>query len=197
MTITGYLLEDYKDEQEGQMLDLNWRTFIMSQPVLVETDFGVIDINRPSGFIMATVPSLIEALSQEGTISLLNKPALDFSKFAMPMDEWRWDFDSNAQITVVTTKGGIDKPLRAEMHSAAFEYKGTPYELSLTIPAPSGTIQITGFAKAFAVGPDEAAIVYEQPTSVGILNPFAVQVLIVLGVVLGVISIIVLFKARE
>lgn len=198
MTIAGYVVGEVQDKEKGKMIDLNWRTFIMGQPVLVETEkYGLIDINRPSGFIMATIPSLMEALGYDRTLSLLNKPALDFSKFAIPMDDWRWDIDSNAQITVITTKGEIGRLLQSEKYDVPFEYKGMPHQISLTIPPPSGTIQIPGFAKAYASGSDEAAIVYEHPQSAIILNPFAMQVLIVLGVALGVISIIVSFKARK
>lgn len=198
MTIAGYLVGELQDEERVKMLDLNWRTFVMSQPVLVETEkYGIIDINRPSGFIMAIIPSLMEELSYEGTMSLLNKPALDFSKFAIPMDDWRWDVDYNAQITVITTQGEIGRPLEPEKYEVPFEHKGTPHQLSLTIPPPSGTIQILGIAKAFALGSDEAAIVYEYPKSVGILNPFVVEVLVVMGIVLGAISVIVLLKARK
>jgi len=198
MTIDGYVLGPAPNEENAKMLDLNWRTFIMSQPVLVETEeYGLLDINRPSGFIVATMPSLIETLSSEGTLSLLSRPALDFSRFAIPIDDWRWDVDGNEQITVITTKGEIGRPLDSERYDVPFEHKGVPHQLSLTIPPPSGTIQIDGVAKAYASGPDEAAIVYEYPTSIGFLNSFTVQVLLALGVLLGIISVMLLFKARK
>lgn len=198
MTIDGYVLGPAPNEENAKMLDLNWRTFIMSQPVLVETkEYGLLDINRPLGFIIATIPSLMETLSYEGTLSLLNRPALDFSRFAIPIDDWRWDVDGNEQITVITTKGEIGRPLDSERYDVPFEHKGMPHQLSLTIPPPSGTIQIDGVAKAFASGPDEAAIVYEYPTNIGVLSSFTVQVLLVLGILLGLISVIVMFKARK
>ncbi len=197
MTISGYVIGDVSNGELGKLVDLNWRTFIMDQRVEVQTEnWGPIDINRPSGFIYATIPSLMEALSNEGTLSLLNKPALDFSQFAMPVDEWKWQVDSNEQITVVTTQGGLGVDPKPTRYNVPFNHEGRPHELSLTIPPPSGTIQILGFAEAHAVGPNEGAIVYEYPTSPP-ANPLALHLLLIMGGLMGAIAIVVLLKARR
>jgi hypothetical protein len=198
MTITGYVIGDVGNSELGKLVDLNWRTFIMDQRVEVQTEnWGPIDINRPSGFIYATIPSLMEALSYEGTLSLLNKPALDFSQFAIPVEEWKWQVDSNEQITVVTTQGGLGVDPKPTRYNVPFnDEQGNPIELSLTIPPPSGTIQILGLAEAYADGPDEGAVVYEYYTPPP-TNPFAFQLLLVIGGLMAVIAIVVLLKARR
>ncbi len=198
MTIAGYVIGDMSNGELGKLVDLNWRTFIMDQRVEVQTEnWGPIDINRPSGFIYATIPLLMEALSYDGTLSLLNKPALDFSQFAIPVEEWKWQVDSNEQITVVTTQGGLGVDPKPTRYNVPFnDEQGKPHELSLTIPPPSGTIQILGFAEAFADGPSEGAIVYEYPTNPP-TNPFALQLLVVMGGLMGAIAIVVLLKARR
>ena len=198
MTITGYVIGPVKDGEDGKLVDLNWRTFIMDQRVVVQTEKWVmIEINRPSGFILAAIPSLMESLSHDRTLELLNKPALDFSQFAIPVDEWKWQVDSNEQITVVTTQGGLGVDPKPTRYDVPFDDdRGRPHELSLTIPPPSGTIQILGFAEAYADAPNEGAIVYEYPTSPP-KNPFALQLLLVMGGLMGAIAIIVLLKARR
>jgi hypothetical protein len=199
MTIAGYVIGPVKEGEDGKLVDLNWRTFIMDQRVEVQTEkWGMIEINRPSGFILATIPSLMESLSYDRTLELLNKPALDFSQFAIPVDEWKWQVDSNEQITVVTTQGGLGVDPKPARYNVSFnDDQGKPHELSLTIPPPSGTIQILGFAKAYAIGPNEGgAIVYEYPIPPP-TNPFALQLLLVMGGLMGAIAIVVLLKARK
>lgn len=197
MKITGYVMGELQNERTGKLIDLNWRTFIISQAVFVKTEeYGVIDINRPSGFIAATMPTLLKALATEGTLELLNKPALDFSKLAIPMDQWRWDYDSDERVTVVVTAGTIGRILQGEEQNVTFEHQGVLYGLELSIPPPSGTIQFIGFAEAFPIGDSEAAIVYEEPTGVKV-NLMAVQILLALGGVMAAIAIVVLLKARK
>lgn len=197
MKITGYVMGELPNEKAGKLIDLNWRTFIISQPVFVETkEYGVMDINRPSGFIAATIPTLLKALATEGMLELLNKPALDFSKLAIPMDQWRWDYDSDERVTVVVTAGTIGRILQGEKQNVAFEHQGVRYGLELSIPPPSGTIQFIGFAEAYPIGDSEAAIVYQEPTG-GKVNLMAVQILLALGGVMAAIAIVVLLKARK
>jgi hypothetical protein len=198
MALAGYVIGPYNDgERDGKLVDLNWRTFIMDQRVEVQTEnYGLIDINRPSGLIYATVPSLMESLSYDRTLELLNKPALDFSKFAIPVEDWRWQIDGNEQITVITTQGGIGIDPNPTIYDVPFEHEGKSHQMTLKIPPPSGTIQILGLAEAYALGSDEAAFVYESGYRPDV-NPFALQVLVVMGGLLGAISIIVLLKARK
>jgi hypothetical protein len=193
MTINGLVMGELSDGQTGKLVDLNWRTFVISRPVFVQTEeYGALDINRPLGFIAATMPTLLNALAAEGTLSLLNNPSLDFSKLGVPMEQWRWDYDSNERITVIVTAGSV----YPDRHDVSFQHQGVPYELELRIPAPSGTIQILGFAKAYAVEGNEAALVYDEPVGREI-TPLAVQILLGVGGLMAVIAIIVLLKARK
>jgi hypothetical protein len=193
MTLNGLVMGELTDGQTGKLVDLNWRTFVISRPVFIQTqEYGVLDINRPVGFIAATMPSLLNALVVEGTLSLLNNPSLDFSNLGIPMEQWRWDYDSNERITVIVTAGSV----RPERHDVSFQHQGVPYELELSIPAPSATIQILGFAKAYAVEGNEAALVYDEPVGREI-TPIAVQILLAVGGLMAVVAIMVLLKARQ
>lgn len=197
MRIAGHIMGELSNGQTATLIDLNWRTFVISQPVFVQTDeYGVMDINRPSGFIAATMPTLLNALANESTLSLLNKPALDLSKLAIPLDQWRWDYDRDEQVTVIVTSGTIGRILEGEKKNVVFERQGVPYGLELNIPPPSGTIQIMGFAKAYAVGSSEAALVYEEPQILQ-PTPMSLQILLALGGVMAVIALVVLLKARK
>lgn len=198
MTINGYVMgEIYDDGQSAKLIDLNWRTFIISQPLFVKTQYGMMDINRPSGFIAATIPTLLHTLANDGTVGLLNRPALDFSNLSIPMEQWRWDYDRDEHVTVIITAGSIGRPLQGEKHNVVFDHEGTPYGLELNIPPPSGTIQILGFAKAYAVSGD-VALVYEDPgIIVTRVTPMSMQILLALGGVMAVIALVVLLKTRK
>lgn len=141
MKITGHILGELQNGETGKLIDLNWRTFTIGQPVFVQTaEYGMVDINRPSGFLAATMPTLLNTLASEGTVSLLNKPALDFSKLGIPMEDWRWDYDRDEHVTVVVTAGEIGRLLQGEKLNMPFEHDGVSYGLELNIPPPSGTI---------------------------------------------------------
>ncbi|HYZ65517.1 MAG TPA: hypothetical protein VE574_02205, partial [Nitrososphaeraceae archaeon] len=76
---------------------------------------------------------------------------------------------------------------------------GTQMSLHASTPPPSGQIQLTGFARTAQAGGGELAFVTSQAPAgtTTATGGFPIQVLLVLGGMMGAVAIFVLLKARK
>ncbi len=222
VTLKPYMtnLVTSKNGTETSLVDLDWRSFSVSQPLYVNTQkYGKIDINRPIGGLEKLVPSLAPKLASSSLTSTLNQPILDFSDFSASMENWHFLFDATgaqagaAGLGFSVAKGGSkivsiyslgESSFREGTHTAkesdtSATIDNTQVGLhSLTAP-PSGQIQIGGFSKIQKIGDsDHAFVSATAPQGVETSSgSFPIQVLLIFGGMMAGIAALVLVKARK
>jgi hypothetical protein len=200
----------------SQTVDLEWRGIAINEPLVVNApDVGQININYPIGLLQALYPSLAQKFEGTQAMEILNQPILNFEEFNVPMTTWHVLFDpvgayggsvgletGGAQALSVYSLG--ESSLREGAHTieemdATATIDGATVNVHSTTPPPSGQIQIAGYSDHRESGGTWYSIVTaEAPegaqTSTG---GFPIQVLLVLGGMMGAIAIFILFKSRK
>ena len=216
-TLESYVLQRGEGGQSGHVVDLEWRGITITQPLIVNTsDFGEININYPIGLFQVLDPTLAQQLENTQAKDVLDDPILNFADFKTPMSSWHRLFDPvgtyGASVNMSGTEGAKavsvyslgESSLRegshaAEEKEATASIEGVDVKVHSTTPPPSGQIQIVGYAnQQESNGTWFATVTSEAPegaqTSSG---GFPIQVLLVLGGMMGAIAIFILFKARK
>jgi len=215
-TLERFVLQGGEGAQTGQLVDLEWRGITITEPIVVNApDIGQININYPIGLLQALYPSLAQKLENSQAREVLNQPILNFEDFNAPMTTWHVLFDpvgayggsvgletGGAQALSVYSLG--ESSLREGAHGikesdATATIDGATVTVHSSTPPPSGQIQIAGYSDHRESGGAWYSIVTaEAPegaqTSTG---GFPIQVLLVLGGMMGAIAIFILFKARK
>ncbi len=201
----------------GQVVDLEWRRIVINEPLVVNApDVGQININYPTGLLQVLYPSLAQSFENTQAKEVLDEPILNFNDFSTPMSSWHVLFDpvgaygssvglsgtGGAKALTVYSLG--ESSLREGAHgieekTASATIDGVNVNGKSTTPPPSGQIQIAGYSNAQESGGTwHATVTTEAPegaqTSSG---GFPIQVLLVLGGMMGAIAIFILFKARK
>jgi hypothetical protein len=216
-TLERIVLQGVEGGQTGRLVDLEWRGIAINEPLVVNApDVGQININFPIGLLQALYPSLAQKFEGTQAIEVLNQPILNFEEFNAPMSTWHVLFDpvgayggsvglngtGGAKALSVYSLG--ESSLREGAHAieerdATATIDGAAVTVHSTTPPPSGQIQIAGYSDHRESGGAWYSIVTaEAPegaqTSSG---GFPIQVLLVLGGMMGAIAIFILFKARK
>jgi hypothetical protein len=215
-TLESIVLQGGEGSQTGQVVDLEWRGIAINDPLVVNApDVGQININYPIGLLQALYPSLAQKFEGTQAMEILNQPILNFEEFNVPMTTWHVLFDpvgayggsvgletGGAQALSVYSLG--ESSLREGTHTiderdATATIDGATVNVHSTTPPPSGQIQIAGYSDHRESGGTWYSIVTaEAPegaqTSTG---GFPIQVLLVLGGMMGAIAIFILFKSRK
>jgi len=216
-TLERIVLQGAEGGQTGRLVDLEWRGIAINEPLVVNApDVGQININYPIGLLQAMYPSLAQKFEGTQATEVLNQPILNFEEFNAPMTTWHVLFDpvgayggsvglegtGGAQALSVYSLG--ESSLREGAHGieerdATATIDGATVNVHSTTPPPSGQIQIAGYSDHRESGGAWYSIVTaEAPegaqTSTG---GFPIQVLLVLGGMMGAIAIFILFKARK
>jgi hypothetical protein len=212
-----YVLQAGAAGQTGQVVDLEWRGITINEPLVVNApDIGQININYPIGLLQALYPSLAQKFEGTQAKEVMDQPILNFDDFNAPMGSWHLLFDpvgtyggsvglsgtGGAKAVSVYSLG--ESSLREGTHTvqekdAALTIDGANVNVHSTTPPPSGQIQIAGYSNAKESGGSWfATVTSEAPegaqTSSG---GFPIQVLLVLGGMMGAVALFVLFKARK
>jgi hypothetical protein len=216
-TLEKYVLQTGEAGQSGRVVDLEWRGISISEPLVVNApDVGQININYPIGLLQALYPSLAQKFESTQAREVMDEPILNFDDFNAPMSSWHVLFDpvgtyggsvglsgtGGAQALSVYSLG------ESSLREGTFTVKekdvtatvdGANVNVHSTTPPPSGQIQIAGYSNAQESGGLwHAVVTSEAPegaqTSSG---GFPIQVLLVLGGMMGAIAIFILFKARK
>ena len=212
-----FVLQTGESGQTGQVVDLEWRGITISEPLVVNApDVGQININYPIGLLQALYPSLAQKLESTQAKEVMDEPILNFDDFNAPMSSWHVLFDpvgtyggtvglngtGGAKALSVYSLG--ESSLREGTHTitekdATATIDGVNVNVHSTTPPPSGQIQIAGYSNAQESGGSWVAVVTSEApegaqTSSG---GFPIQVLLVLGGMMGAVAIFVLLKARK
>jgi hypothetical protein len=211
------VLQTGEGGQGGDLVDLEWRGITINEPLIVNApDVGQINVNYPIGILQALYPSVAQSFENSQAREIFYEPILRFESFNAPMATWHVLFDpvgayggsvglegtGGAQALSVYSLG--ESSLREGTHAieekdATATIDGATVSVHSTTPPPSGQIQIAGYSDARESGGAWYSIVTaEAPegaqTSTG---GFPIQVLLVLGGMMGAIAIFILFKARK
>jgi hypothetical protein len=216
-TLESFVLEGGEGGQGGQVVDLEWRGTAINEPLVVNApDVGQININYPIGLLQALYPSLAQKFENTQASEVLNEPILNFQAFNAPMSSWHVLFDpvgayggsvglngtGGAKALSVYSLG--ESSLREGTHgieerTATATIDGANVNVHSTTPPPSGQIQIAGYSSAQELGGAwHAVVTAEAPEGVQTSSGgFPIQVLLVLGGMMGAIAVFILFKARK
>lgn len=213
-TLENYVLED---QGSRQIVDLEWRGISIDEPlVLTAPDIGEIDVNHPSGLFQTLYPEVATKLMATEARQVLDDPILHFEEFDFPLSSWHQLFDpvgayggsaglqgtGGAQVLSVYSLG--ESSLREGTHtatekSAAVTIDGADVHIESSTPPPNAQITVAGYsAVEESSGAEFAAVSPDAPEGVQTATGgFPIQVLLVLGGMMGAIAIFVLFKARK
>jgi len=212
-----FVLQAGEAGQGSHVVDLEWRGPTINEPVVVNApDIGQININSAMGLLTVLYPSLAGQLEGTPAREVLDEPILNFNDFNAPMSSWHVLFDpvgayggsvglngtGGAKALSVYSLG--ESSLREGAHtvqekSATATLDGVNVNVKSTTPPPSGQIQIAGYSDAKESGGSWYAVVTaEAPAGAQTSSGgFPIQVLLVLGGMMGAIAIFILFKARK
>ena len=216
-TLEKFVLQAGGGGQTGQVVDLEWRGISINEPLVVNApDVGQININSPIGLLQVLYPSLAQKLENSPAREVLNEPILNFQDFNAPMSSWHVLFDpvgayggsvglsgtGGAKALSVYSLG--ESSLREGAHAveektATATIDGVNVNVKSTTPPPSGQIQIAGYSNAQQSGGTWYALVTAEAPEGAVTSSggFPIQVLLVLGGMMGAIAIFILFKARK
>lgn len=93
-TITNHVLAT---SFEKSTVDANWRGISISEPIIIQTKYGLFDVNNPRSALDIMVPNISKELS---TVKILDIPLVDASGIlTLPLDKWHSLFDNTAIIS--------------------------------------------------------------------------------------------------
>lgn len=208
--ISGFMLAEEQGDKPA-VVDVEWRSFAVKGPVVVQTEKGAIDINSPSGPLEAMVPGLAAKLAGAGEI--MQERILDFGRFGLPMTSWHFLFDVTGEqlrnygvfrpgeggtvsifsIGESSFREGTYVPSEKK---AEITVDGAPVKITAKTPPPSGQMTVAGYAKAEEANGIEYLSVSSKQSPLPQLG-FQMQVLMVLGGMMGAIAVFVLLKTRR
>jgi hypothetical protein len=215
-TIESYVLE-VQESAGSQIIDLEWRGIVINDPIIVNApDIGEIDINHPAGLLQAFYPDVASALLSSPAGEIFEEPLMDYKAFDFPMANWHQLFDpvgaygggvglqgtEGASVLSVYAYG--EGSLREGVHlaeekDATATIDGANVAVHSITPPPSAQITVAGYSDEQLSGETEFAVVTaDAPAGVQTsTGGFPIQVLLVLGGMMGAIAIFILYKARK
>ncbi len=215
--ITEYVLPS---NTTNKVVDLDWRGVVVQGPLTVTVPkYGEFDVNYPIGPVKALYPEVAQKLeSLEESKNIFDTPLLDYEEIGFPMDRWHFLFDptgsqasaagsgyaEEGESKVVSVFSLGESSFREGTHaakesSASTTIDGSKVSIKSSDPPPSAQIQIGGFAQIKKINNAEIAVV--SPTgpsgTAAATGGFPIQVLLILGGMMGAVAILVLIKARK
>lgn len=203
----------------NHVVDLEWRSLKVTDSVILNSpNNGKIEINKAIGLMQVLYPDLAKQIESSGAASVFDEPILDFSKFHQKMDTWHFLFDPSGSIVESSSffrdKTGAkvvsifslgessfrEGTFEAENKDAKANIGGADVNVHSQVPAPSGQIQIAGFAKVDVSNPNAefASVSKDAPEgTTTATGGFPMQVLLVFGGMMGAIAVFILWKSRK
>ena len=216
-SLSNVVLE--KSASQGTVIDLDWRSVVVNNPSIVEcAKFGKLPLNYPIALIEATHPQIAKQILNSPAANLMKDPLFDFADIGRPMDSWHFLFDptgsqASAAGSGYSERGGAravsvyslgessfrEGTLTEQVADTSATVNGTKVDIHSSTPPPSGQIQIAGFSRIAKSSGGELAFVSQQAPegTVTATGGFPLQVLLVLGGMMGAVAIFVLVKARK
>ncbi len=215
--ISNIVLE--KSGSQGTVIDLDWRGVAVNDPLTVQSPkYGKLPVNYPIALLQATHPQIAKQLLNSPAANLMKDPLFDFADIGRPMDTWHFLFDptgsqASAAGSGFSEQGGAravsiyslgessfrEGTLTEQVADSSATVDGTKVDIHSSTPPPSGQIQIPGFSRIAKSSGGELAFVSQQAPegTVTATGGFPLQVLLVLGGMMGAVAIFVLVKARK
>ena len=202
--------------QTADVIDLDWRSIDVAGPITLSTPYGDIDVNHPIGLIQANHSSVAEQLMNTEASSIMADPLFNFQDVGRSMDTWHFLFDptgsqagasgfqeiGGARVVSIYSLGESsfrEGTFQETEKQASATMDGTPITVESTTPPTSAQITIAGFSKIQKSGETEFAVVtQEAPAGTATATGgFPIQVLLVLGGMMGAVAVFVLLKTRK
>jgi hypothetical protein len=214
--ISGVTLSS--ENQTADVVDLDWRSINVADPITLSTPYGDIDVNHPIGLLQANHSSVADQLMNTEASSILGEPLFNFQDVGRPMDTWHFLFDptgsqagaagsgfeeiGGARVVSIYSLGESsfrEGTFQETEKQASATMDGTPITVESTTPPTSAQMTIAGFSKIQKTGDTEFAVVTQQaPTGTATATGgFPLQVLLVLGGMMGAVAVFVLLKTRK
>ena len=95
--MSGHFISD-------DVLDSQWRGFVISEEIPIESEYGVIDINSPMA-AFSQMPELKRYLSDSDAMQVLDLKILDASGLELPLSKWESMFDPTALMSEIEKFG--------------------------------------------------------------------------------------------
>lgn len=160
-TIINYVMAKNPDGQT--VIDASWIGMSVNSPILISSQYGQIDINRPSGFLQTVVPDLYAVVKPSDSAGILDLSFVDSSSLLKQSpDQWQHLFDPAYIIHETSTWGyngskvpistftigqsSIGQQLKDIVNKEDFTLD-KDYQIQTVQHASSATIQIDGIAK--------------------------------------------------
>jgi hypothetical protein len=216
-TLVNYVLLSARDDDQPAIVDLDWRNFAVSEPLFVNTnEYGIVNVNYPIGLLELLFPDLARDLLGSEAKEIMEDPILNFKRFDLPMKSWHFLFDATGKQlkrygVFVEGEGGTlsihsigessfreGTYLPVENDASAAIYGGTEIvKVHASTPPPSGQISIAGYSRVEEKDGAEFALVSDKSPGFLFELGFQIQVLLVLGGMMGAIAVFVLLKTRK
>lgn len=198
-------------------IDINWRGFVVDGPVTVSSPtYGEVNVNHPIGLLEETLPEFASKVLETEARAVVTEPILDFREIgAMSMTRWHSLFDptfaqasaggvirgdiGRAKVLSVYALGecsireGCPPPKEGD---ASVAIDGSSVRFHISTPPPSSQIEIAGFTTIENAG-DQEIIRVSMDNPNPAIPGFTIQVLLVLGGMMGAIAFFVLMKSRK
>lgn len=224
-TLEKFVLARGEGGQSGHVLDLEWRKFAVTEPIMLSVQDerikgSQLDLSKPIGLMKAVYPELATQLESSGAREIFELPILHFDSFDIPMERWHFLFDptgslvessayfreeSGAKVVSIYSLGESsfrEGTFEPEEKDIPVTIDGAQVLVHSQVPAPSGQISIAGFSKiekTGETGEDEVAVVTaDAPAGFSTATGgFPIQVLLIFGGMMGAIAIFILFRAKK
>jgi hypothetical protein len=216
-TIAKYVLD--KNSPQGAVLDLDWRSVIINGPLVVDVPkYGQVNVNYPIGLVQITHPDLAQKLLSSQASAIMKDPIFNFQTIGVSMDRWHFLFDPTGSVAGAAGSGYVEQggakavsvyslgessfregTFTEQTSDATARIDNSVVVVHSSTPPPSAQIQIAGFSKIQKSGGSELAFVSAQAPegTVTATGGFPLQVLLVLGGMMGAVAVFVLVKARK
>jgi hypothetical protein len=202
----------------SQIVDLEWRRITVSDPIVLNApNVGQIEITKPINLIDKTHKDLAKEIFNSPAAGIFTKSIMSFDRFKQSMSSWHFLFDpsgslvesssfykdqTGAKVVSIYSLGESsfrEGTFEPEEETATANIGGAQVQVKSQVPPPSGQIQISGFSSISQSGGEDFAVVSaEAPAGAQqATGNFPIQVLLVLGGMMGAIAVFILFKARK
>ena len=216
-TVSKYVLA--KNTPQGAAVDLDWRSVLVNGPLVVDAPkYGNVGVNYPIGLLQITHPDLAQKLLSSQASAIMKDSLFNFQTIGVPMDRWHFLFDPTGSVAGAAGSGYVEQggakavsvyslgessfregTFTEQTRDATASIDTSQVGVHSSTPPPSAQIQIAGFSKIQKSGDSELAFVSAQAPAgtVTATGGFPLQVLLVLGGMMGAVAVFVLVKARK
>jgi hypothetical protein len=204
------------ENQTADVVDLDWRSISVTDPLTLATPYGNMDVNYPVGLLQANHSEVGGQLMDAEAAQIMADPLFNFQDVGRPMDTWHFLFDptgsqagavgfeeiGGARVVSIYSLGESsfrEGTFEETEKEASTTVDGAPVTVTATTPAVSAQITLAGFSTIRESGDHEFAVVTQEAPAgtTTATGGFPIQVLLVLGGMMGAVAVFVLIKSRK